>query len=141
MRSDRPLSALLFAIAGAPGWFDAAKALGGFSVLELTLATLAGAVSCGAAGALAGKALGTEARSGTSSVKGAVLGVFVTALGALIGGSVLGVAAAGLSRSLPEAVVITPVIILVSVLPWLTLGAVAGAVFYQLQRSPVRGAV
>ena len=145
--SNRLLAAVLFAVAGAPGWLAVADSLGGLSVSYLVGYTLAGVIASGIAGALSAPVLASEAVRGAPLRKGAVLGVFVSVLGVFVsvlgvalGSAVVAVAAAGLSLDLAAAFAVSLGSILFALFPWLGLGAAAGALFYALRRSPVLGA-
>ena len=139
--SSRSLASVFFAAAGAPGWFAVAASLGGLSPLQLLGYILAGAVASGAAGAIAAPLLASEAERGAPLRKGAVLGVFVSALGVALGSAVVAVAAAGLSFDVAGAFVAAFGSFLFALFPWLALGAGAGALFYYLRRGRVLGAV
>ena len=138
--SNRLLAAVLFAVAGAPGWLAVADSLGGLSVSYLVGYTLAGVIASGIAGALSAPVLASEAVRGAPLRKGAVLGVFVSVLGVALGSAVVAVAAAGLSLDLAVAFAVSLGSVLFALFPWLGLGAAAGALFYALRRSPVLGA-
>ena len=139
--SNRLLGAVLFAVAGAPGWFAVAASLGGLSTFYLVGYTLAGVVASGTAGALSAPVLASEAERGAPLRKGAVLGVFVSALGVALGSAVVAVAAAGLSLDVAGTFVLALGSFLLALFPWLGLGAAAGALFYHLRRGAVLGAV
>ena len=139
--STRLLAAVLFAVAGAPGWVAVAASLGGLSVPYLVGYTLAGAVASGAAGALSAPVLEAEARGGAPIRKGAVLGVFVSALGVALASAVVAVAAVGPSSEVVGGVAFVFGSLMVAAFPWFGLGAAAGALFYRLRRGPAFGAV
>ena len=141
MRRDRTLAALLFAAAGVPGGLAVASSFSGLSPFYVIVAALGGALASGAAGALAGPALGAEARGGASLSKGAVLGALVAICGVVIASAAITLAPARFSASLPEAFVGMVGSLLVVSLPWMGFGAVAGLLFYSLARRAQHKAV
>lgn len=139
--SDRSLASVLFALAGAPGWLAVSASMGGFSPPWLVGLTLAGAAASGAAGALAAPVLAGEAQHGASPWKGAVLGVFVSAFGVVLGAVAVVVVGAGLSVQMVTGFGFAFGALLLVMIPWFVFGAAAGAVFYALRRGGVGGAV
>ena len=139
--SARSFAFALFAAAGAPGWLFVSVTMGGFTLPWLIGLTVIGSIASGAAGALAAPVLAGEVQRGASPWKGAVLGVFVSALGVLFGAVAIAVLGAGFSFQVAAAIGFAFGALLFVLLPWLIFGAVAGALFYIVRRGNVRGAV
>ena len=133
MRRDRPLAAVIFAVASAPGWLVLWLLHGGVGWAGM----FSGAAASGVAGAMSGRALGAAARSDPRLWRAAVRGVLVGGAGAVLWtlGLVAVVVEDGPRPPLIDlAGAVVAVLLSLAALPWVLPGAVAGVAFYWAAR-------